>query len=150
MISAEALSIYDELRSLLGDSGFTWILNNVDELEHNGTAEDYSLERYRESSDDENATRHARRESVIGMRPYTEQERLTLLLDEIERCIIQPIRIANTLPKHLSPSTQASVAIEIVDNNTNDTVFRVGASSSVGGIDVDELATAIDQIRSKL
>jgi hypothetical protein len=145
-------STYDDLRKLLVETKFAWVIDNVDVKLRNGIPQDYNVPRYRESLEEDtaNKARRERKETVTGIRPYDEKEMLSLLIDEIERCIIVPLQIADALPKTLSTSTTPLDGIEIVDNETGKTAFRVTPGQPVGGELVVTLADAIRRLRKGL
>ena len=149
MSPEDAQDIYDDLRRLLAQFGFSWIVENVDAKLQDGVHEDVTLPRYRESLNAVEAPREPRggRERVTGRRGHTEPEKLTLLLDEIERCVIVPIRIANEIPRTLSTSEEPLDSIELINDETGETEFRIDAITSVGSEHVEDLKAVLRHIR---
>jgi hypothetical protein len=152
MSPEDANGIYGELRKLLHQNGFDWVNRNADVELQIGTAQAESFPRYQEDLEEDNSepTRRARRETVIGMHLHTEQERLTVLLDEIDRCIILPLRIAESLPRRLSTSSEPIVGIEIGDDDPGASLFRISSTEPDVGEHVVDLSDAVREIRGRL
>ena len=148
----DARSIYEELRELLGENGFGWVVENLDVELDRGVQDVQELPRFQEFPPGEQPARRRRerRERVIATRPHTDLERLSLILDEIDRCLIIPLRIANDLPKTLSPSDTPLTGVEVIDNQTGEAVFRAVWTQAVARNQTATLETAITQIRGRL
>ena len=152
MSPQDAQDTYDNLRRPLEEFRFSWVTENVDAKLQLGVHEDVSLSRYRESLSKDEPAREPRGkpERVTGRREHTEQEKLLLLIDEIERCVIVPIRIADELPKSLSTSKKRLNSIELIDDETRTTEFKIDPVKSVGGEHIEQLTSALRRIREGL
>jgi len=143
---------FEDLRKMLTETGFAWVVENADIELANGVPQVYRLPRYRESDEKHEPLRPRKEklEAVAGVRPYNSNEKLKVLVDEIERCIIIPIQIANTLTKSLSTADTPVDRIEIADDEPNTPVFRVIGDQPIGGGHISKLSTAINAIRKGL
>jgi hypothetical protein len=152
MSPEDAQATYDELRGLLEKSGFSWVAENVDVQLHAGVREEHALTRYQEPLEKDQPARKPskRTEKVTGRRSHTAQEKLSLLLDEIERCVIVPMHIADELPRTLSTPQNPLNSIELINDATGKTEFRIDPAKSVGGKHIEQLAAALRHIREGL
>ena len=148
----EARAIFQELRDLLVETGFTWVVENVEAELNRGVQVAQELPRFQEPppAGQTAPRRRERRETATSARPHTEVERLGRMLDEIERCVILPIRIANDLPKRLSPNDTPLSAVEVVDTQAETVVFRVDSRTEIASDHTASLEIAIAQIRGRL
>jgi len=140
---------FDELRTMLIEANFQWVVDNIDLAVEQGIQEEHQLRRYHEHSKGEESTRKSRerQERVIGSRTPNAREKLEIALDEIERCIVVPLEIANDLPKSLAASSDSPVAVEVINDATNETVFKVSVDELVDSTLLSNLSKAIQELR---
>jgi hypothetical protein len=91
MTEAEAAAVEEELRGVVAETGLQWVLDQVDEFVLEGKPE---FRRFRGARGDESEP-HVRelttKRGVPRSEPYTPSERVSLLLEAIERITSQPL-----------------------------------------------------------
>ena len=152
MEPSEAKVIFQELSELLMETGFQWVVENLDVDLNRGIQVTQQLRRFQEPQPGEQsaARQRERRETTISTRPHTEVERLSRMVDEIERCVLLPIRIADDLPKKLSSDGSPLSGIEVVDPETDETVFRIDSRAAVAKDQAASLEADLAQIRGMI
>ncbi|SRR5260221_1537263 len=106
----EAQEQFDELSELLVTNGFEWVVENARAI-------------FKETT-----------ELNEFFAKGSEPDQLTILFDEIERCIIQPTRLASTLPRRLSTPTSTITKIDVVDDEGVSLSKQVDPKSKVRSI----------------
>jgi hypothetical protein len=120
----ELRELYDELLVLLRHAGFDWLIDAIESDISRGVPEEISLPRYYEADLEEPQRRRSRaREKVLAMRAFTEKEKITFLLDEIDRVLVEPCQLAAELPNLLRTSDQQNITFDLVDPETNKSEF---------------------------
>lgn len=90
MTDAEATAVEEDLRAVVAEAGLQWVLDQVDDFVLEGKPE---FKRFRGARGDETETyvrELTTKRGVPRSEPYTASERVSLLLEAIDRIISQP------------------------------------------------------------
>jgi hypothetical protein len=93
MTEGEATAVEEELRAVVTEAGLQWVLDQVDEFVLEGKPE---FKRFRGAHGDETepyARELTTKRGVPRSEPYTAAERVSLLLEALERITSQPLEL---------------------------------------------------------
>jgi hypothetical protein len=132
MDEESARAAYEELRSLLAESGLAWLVAQVDEAIAEGryiVRRSVRRDRYAEEQIVERAADTRRGE--IGTRPFTQRERLQLLLDAAISALAATPRLEEELERNLVEAQPGTTHVEFVNEDTREVTRAVRRQGSV-------------------
>lgn len=110
MQEADAVTVEEDLRALLAELGLQWVLDQIDEFVLEGKPE---FKRFRGARGDETEAfvrELTTKRGVPRSEPYTASERLSILLEALQRIATQPV----DLETDISASVVADEALDDV------------------------------------